>query len=316
MIRRRVLHRRRANRSSRSRPADGSISASTTITCRDNSGRVPGHRFGRKIALSFQLPACQLPSFQLPALKGFHHLGVGSWELAGRLAWRATYNCPCACVLPPCSVIVLIVTGIPAAAEFYTDWLWFQEVGYEQVFLRSLTVRATVDGGGGAAVVRAAGREPAAGDAVAAAAAVHGGRPRRGRRRSRWIRRACGRSSCSAAAAIALMIGLFAGGQWEAWLYFIHGDAVRQGRSDPRPRHRLLRLHAAAARARPGAAVFLVLPDDGGGGRGLRARRRPGARSRPRPVGLARRRCATSVCSSPASCWCWPSAPGCRSRSS
>src|ERR671911_47794 len=40
--------------------------------------------------------------------------------------------------------LVLLVTGIPATAVFYTDWLWFKEVGYEQVFLRSLTVRTAV----------------------------------------------------------------------------------------------------------------------------------------------------------------------------
>ena len=40
--------------------------------------------------------------------------------------------------------LILLATGIPAIAEFYTDWLWFQEVGYEQVFLRSLTARSIV----------------------------------------------------------------------------------------------------------------------------------------------------------------------------
>jgi uncharacterized protein len=46
--------------------------------------------------------------------------------------------------------IVILILGIPAAAEFYTDWLWFTEVGYEQVFLRSLTVQAMVTVGIGA----------------------------------------------------------------------------------------------------------------------------------------------------------------------
>jgi uncharacterized protein len=38
---------------------------------------------------------------------------------------------------------IFLLTGIPSFAEFYTDWLWFQELGYEQVFLKSLSARAT-----------------------------------------------------------------------------------------------------------------------------------------------------------------------------
>src|SRR5688500_5770357 len=41
-------------------------------------------------------------------------------------------------------LLLLLVTGIPSFAEFYTDWLWFQEAGYEQVFLRTITTRAGV----------------------------------------------------------------------------------------------------------------------------------------------------------------------------
>ena len=39
---------------------------------------------------------------------------------------------------------VIVLLGLPAFAEFYTDWLWFKELGYEQVFIRSLTARSTV----------------------------------------------------------------------------------------------------------------------------------------------------------------------------
>ena len=46
--------------------------------------------------------------------------------------------------LPLLLVLVLLVTGIPATAEFYTDWLWFQELGFEQVFVRSLTAQSLV----------------------------------------------------------------------------------------------------------------------------------------------------------------------------
>jgi uncharacterized membrane protein (UPF0182 family) len=38
---------------------------------------------------------------------------------------------------------VALAAGIPSFAEFYTDWIWFREVGYEAVFLKSLSARAT-----------------------------------------------------------------------------------------------------------------------------------------------------------------------------
>ena len=39
---------------------------------------------------------------------------------------------------------IALLLGLPAFAEFYTDWLWFRELGYEQVFIRSLTARSTI----------------------------------------------------------------------------------------------------------------------------------------------------------------------------
>ncbi len=44
----------------------------------------------------------------------------------------------------PFVLLVLLITGIPATAEFYTDWLWFQEVGFEKVFVRSLAAQSLV----------------------------------------------------------------------------------------------------------------------------------------------------------------------------
>ncbi len=42
---------------------------------------------------------------------------------------------------PGLLVLLLLVTGFPALVEFYTDWLWFGEVGFEPVFLRTLAAR-------------------------------------------------------------------------------------------------------------------------------------------------------------------------------
>jgi len=37
---------------------------------------------------------------------------------------------------------VFLLMAVPSFAEFYTDWLWFDEVGFRPVFLKSLTARS------------------------------------------------------------------------------------------------------------------------------------------------------------------------------
>ena len=47
--------------------------------------------------------------------------------------------------IPRAPIIALglfLLMAIPSFAEFYTDWLWFGEVGYRAVFLKSLTTRS------------------------------------------------------------------------------------------------------------------------------------------------------------------------------
>lgn len=48
---------------------------------------------------------------------------------------------------------VFLLMAVPSFAEFYTDWLWFGEVGYRAVFLKSLTTRSSM----GSAVFLVAG---------------------------------------------------------------------------------------------------------------------------------------------------------------
>ena len=126
--------------------------------------------------------------------------------------------------------LILLATGIPAIAEFYTDWLWFQEVGYEQVFLRSLTARSIVT----VAAALAAFALLAANVVVA----MRSLRPR-----PFLIATAQGPQTITidpatvrplvllAAAGLSLMIGLFAGGRWDTWLYHLY--ATPFGRVDP-----------------------------------------------------------------------------------
>lgn len=127
-------------------------------------------------------------------------------------------------------LLVLAITGVPAIAEFYTDWLWFKEVGYEHVFLRSLTIRALV-----AALAGLAAFAMLAGNLIFAMRAL---RPRpfmvatpQGPQTITMDPKSLKPLVLLGAAFLALMIGLFAGGQWESWLYFIHGGSF--GKADP-----------------------------------------------------------------------------------
>ena len=47
---------------------------------------------------------------------------------------------------------LLIIAGVlllvvPSAVTYYTDWLWFREVGYEGIFVRTLNAQTTVFAG-------------------------------------------------------------------------------------------------------------------------------------------------------------------------
>jgi uncharacterized membrane protein (UPF0182 family) len=125
---------------------------------------------------------------------------------------------------------LLVFTGIPSFAEFYTDWLWFEELGYEQVFLKSLSAQATTGLAVGAVVfvilwlnlrlsLRLLRRREFA-------IATPDG-PRiitvdSGRLRSLIY---------AGALVAAVLIGLYSASSWATWLYSIH--ATPFGRTDP-----------------------------------------------------------------------------------
>ena len=81
--------------------------------------------------------------------------------------------------LPLVLLAIVVLLGLPAFAEFYTDWLWFRELGYEQVFIRSLTARSTITAVVGVRRVRRPRRQPRHCVSGAAAVAVHGRHHRR-----------------------------------------------------------------------------------------------------------------------------------------
>ena len=38
-------------------------------------------------------------------------------------------------------LVMLVFVAVPSTAGYYTDWLWFSEVGYQQVFTTSITAQ-------------------------------------------------------------------------------------------------------------------------------------------------------------------------------
>jgi uncharacterized membrane protein (UPF0182 family) len=132
--------------------------------------------------------------------------------------------------LPFVFVLILIATVLPATAVLYTDWLWFQEVGYEQVFIRSLTARSLVTSVTWLAVFLILW--------VNLLIAYRALRPRQF-----TIATAVGPQSVTVdpirvkplvllgAAGVSLVAGLYGGSHWETWLAFL--NATPFGKADP-----------------------------------------------------------------------------------
>jgi uncharacterized membrane protein (UPF0182 family) len=116
---------------------------------------------------------------------------------------------------------LLLLLGLPAFAEFYTDWLWFRELGYEQVFIRSLAARSTIT-----ALVAFAVFAIVGGNLAIALRALRpwqftvvtttGPRPvTMDPARFRPL-------VLLAAALLGLLVGLYAGSHWETWLAYLY----------------------------------------------------------------------------------------------
>ena len=119
---------------------------------------------------------------------------------------------------------------VPSAAIYYTDWLWYRELGYEQVFLRGLNAQGAVFAATFAAVflflyinfriARTALRRP-----HIVVGTTHDSRPLtfEGGQITGWMR--------PAAAVLALMFALSGASNWLSWLAFF--NAVPFGDRDP-----------------------------------------------------------------------------------
>lgn len=126
--------------------------------------------------------------------------------------------------------LVVLVTAVPAAATFYTDWLWFKELGYEQVFLRSLSAQTFVAAGTGVVVFALL-----AGNLMLALRAL---RPRpfviataQGPQTIMMDPSRIRPVALGLVGLVSLFTAIQAGGQWPTWLYFL--NATPFGKTDP-----------------------------------------------------------------------------------
>jgi uncharacterized membrane protein (UPF0182 family) len=132
--------------------------------------------------------------------------------------------------IPLLLLLLLLGTAVPAFAEFYTDWLWYREVGFEQVFLRALTARAATGLVTGLAVfgvlwlnLHLALRTLRSREFTISTADG----PRVISVDTRRIRSLV----LAAALVLSVFVGLYAGSHWDTWLYYL--NAVPFGRVDP-----------------------------------------------------------------------------------
>lgn len=134
--------------------------------------------------------------------------------------------------LPGLLLLALVVLFVvPSAVVYYTDWLWFRELGYEQIFLRTLNAQSAVFAATFAIVfsflyfnLRFARRRTSDRPRVVLGTSADG--------RPISVE---GRQLASLAMPVSLVVALLAGiagaADWMGWLTFLHG--VPFGERDP-----------------------------------------------------------------------------------
>ncbi|HKH72140.1 MAG TPA: UPF0182 family protein, partial [Vicinamibacterales bacterium] len=119
-------------------------------------------------------------------------------------------------------VAVLLILLGPSLLRFYTDWLWFGEVGYQHVYATMLRTQGTIFT---AAFVLAIGWFLL--NLRAALSSIGDLRPVFTTREGIEVTLPSGRQlrslATSAAALLAVIVGLYAGGRWETWLTWRYG---------------------------------------------------------------------------------------------
>ena len=126
--------------------------------------------------------------------------------------------------IPLFAALALLAIVVPAAVTFYTDWLWFGETGYQDVFLTNARGAGHARRRGHGCGLRRPAAQPADGDADALTARSWCSTPARDRLRSPSIAAACSRSARRWPRSLALLFGLYASAQWQEWLLFRHAQ--------------------------------------------------------------------------------------------
>ncbi len=128
------------------------------------------------------------------------------------------------------AVLALVFFAGPSVFRLYTDWLWFGEVGYQQVFLTILGAQATLF-----VITFVIAVAWLAANLRMALATVGDLRPvfttREGIEVPLPGRQQLGMIASAVAAVLAGVIALFASSQWETWLAW--RNAVPFGQADP-----------------------------------------------------------------------------------
>ena len=125
--------------------------------------------------------------------------------------------------LPLVGVFFLLAIVLPALVTFYTDWLWFGEMGYQEVFATTLAAQGTL-GSMAMAIAfgmlfvnfRLAMRMVSPRQMVVAT--------REGPLAITIDRRRIQPVGTAVVAGLAVLFGLFSSGQWQEWLLFRHAQ--------------------------------------------------------------------------------------------
>lgn len=127
-------------------------------------------------------------------------------------------------------MIALLALAMPQLVRYYTDWLWFGEVGFRQVFTTILQTQSLLFA---SAILLSVGWFWL--NVRIAVATMGDRRPtfvtREGIEVQLPGREQIQRLAMAGMTVIAVLIGLYAAGQWPLWLTFRHGGGF--GQADP-----------------------------------------------------------------------------------
>ena len=146
-------------------------------------------------------------------------------------------------------ILIALIVSAQHIASLYTDFLWFQSLGFSSVWAKTITVEAGSGGHFQRRVLRSSLGQPPAGRPVGPG---HSPAPAGDELVTRWQELAAPHMKwirLGVAALLALIGGISAHSQWDNWLLFsnagaVHVDvgALERGRPSQPPERRVLRI--------------------------------------------------------------------------